>query len=413
MPDTSPNLVLPYLMPSQAQKHVTHNEALQLLDAVVQLTVEAFGATTPPASPAAGQVWALGPSPGGAWAGQGRRLAARIGGDWVFIDPLEGWRAWGRAEAELRVWRGTLWDRLPLQNLDGLGIASVYDTTNRLSVASPATLLTHAGGGHQLKINKAGPGQTASLLYQTDWSGRAEMGLSGGDNFSVKVSADGATWAEALVADRTTGRLRLPGGARLPDGDAETPALAFDNGSGVGLFRPASGQMGFATGGVQRALLGGTALQLDVPLTGAAVTASATDTTAGRVLRVGAGWPQLDATLYRQGNLLGTVSQSAGAPTGAVIERGSNGGGDYVRFADGTQICTATLTGSTSAAVGWTYPMAFAAAPCVTGTAQAAVLACVMLDSAPTASAASLSVRDKLDARRADPMRLMAVGRWF
>ena len=49
MPDTSPNLVLPYLMPSQAQKHVTHNEALQLLDAVVQLTVEAFGATTPPA----------------------------------------------------------------------------------------------------------------------------------------------------------------------------------------------------------------------------------------------------------------------------------------------------------------------------------------------------------------------------
>ena len=66
MPDTSPNLVLPYLMPSQAQKHVTHNEALQLLDAVVQLTVEAFGATTPPASPAAGQVWALGPAPGGA-----------------------------------------------------------------------------------------------------------------------------------------------------------------------------------------------------------------------------------------------------------------------------------------------------------------------------------------------------------
>jgi hypothetical protein len=407
MPDTSPNLVLPYLMPSQAQKHVTHNEALQLLDAVVQLTVEAFGATTPPARPAAGQVWALGPSPGGAWAGQGRRLAARIGGDWVFIDPLEGWRAWGRAEAELRVWRGTLWDRLPLQNLDGLGIASVYDTTNRLSVASPATLLTHAGGGHQLKINKAGPGQTASLLYQTDWSGRAEMGLAGGDNFSVKVSADGATWAEALVADRTTGRLRLP------DGDAETPALAFDNGSGVGLFRPDSGQMGFATGGVQRALLSGTALQLDVPLIGAAVTASAADTTAGRVLRVGAGWSQLDATLYRQGNLLGTVSQSAGAPTGAVIERGSNGGGDYVRFADGTKICTATLTRSTSAAVGWTYPMAFAAAPCVTGTAQAAVLACVMLDSAPAASVASLSVRDKLDARRADPMRLMAVGRWF
>jgi len=39
-------------------------------------------------------------------------------------------------------------------------------------------------------------------------------------------------------------------------------------------------------------------------------------------------------------NLVGTVSQSGGVPTGAVVERGSNANGDYVRFADGTQICT-------------------------------------------------------------------------
>lgn len=42
---------------------------------------------------------------------------------------------------------------------------------------------------------------------------------------------------------------------------------------------------------------------------------------------------------YDTGNLLGTVSQSGGVPTGAVIERGSNANGEYVRFADGTQIC--------------------------------------------------------------------------
>lgn len=413
MPETSPNLVLPYLMPSQAQKHVTHNEALQRLDLFVQLTVEAFGANLPPASPADGQVWALGPSPSGAWAGQGRKLAARIDGAWSFLDPLEGWRAWGRTEAELRIWRGTDWERLPLHNLDGLGIASAFDATNRLSVASPATLLTHAGAGHQLKINKAAAGETASLLYQSDFQGRAEIGLAGNDNFTLKVSADGSAWSEALVADRSTARARLPGGLRLPDGDAAAPALSFDNSTGVGLFRPASGQMGLAAGGVQRALLSGAALQLDVALTGTAVTASASDTTAGRVLRVGAGYQQLDATLYRQGNLLGTVSQSGGTPTGAVVERGSTANGDYMRFADGTQICTRAMAGATGAAVTWTYPMAFAAVPSVTGTAQATVLACVMLDAAPTASAATLSVRDKLDARRADTMRLMAVGRWF
>ncbi|MCG7624395.1 hypothetical protein [Epibacterium sp. Ofav1-8] len=47
------------------------------------------------------------------------------------------------------------------------------------------------------------------------------------------------------------------------------------------------------------------------------------------------GW----ARLIHAENLLGTVSQSGGTPTGAVIERGSNANGEYVRFADGTQIC--------------------------------------------------------------------------
>ena len=35
MTDTSSNLKLPFILPSQAQKHVTHNEALQILDALV------------------------------------------------------------------------------------------------------------------------------------------------------------------------------------------------------------------------------------------------------------------------------------------------------------------------------------------------------------------------------------------
>lgn len=49
--------------------------------------------------------------------------------------------------------------------------------------------------------------------------------------------------------------------------------------------------------------------------------------------------------MYTQGSILGTVSQSAGVPTGAIIERGSNANGEYVRFADGTQenICKVNI----------------------------------------------------------------------
>lgn len=61
-------------------------------------------------------------------------------------------------------------------------------------------------------------------------------------------------------------------------------------------------------------------------------------------------------------DIVGSVSQSGGVPTGGIIERGSNANGDYVRFADGTQICTNALTGSSSAGVSvtWTYPVSFA-----------------------------------------------------
>ena len=40
--------------------------------------------------------------------------------------------------------------------------------------------------------------------------------------------------------------------------------------------------------------------------------------------------------VYRQDNILGAVSQSSGLPTGAIIERGSNSDGEYVKFADGS-----------------------------------------------------------------------------
>ena len=336
MPDTSPNLALPYLLPAQAQKHVTHNEALQRLDAVTQLVVVAFGATTPPASPGVGLVWAVGSGATGDWAGKADKLALRVAGGWIFLDPLEGWRAWGRAETQLRVWRGAAWQALPLENLSGLGIATTSDATNRLSLVSPASLFSHAGAGHQMKINKAASGQTASMLFQSNWQGRAEFGLIGNDDFTLKVSADGSAWNDALTVARSTGAVALPAGATIAG------ALPFT-----------------------------------------------------------------------RANVLGTVSQAGGVPTGAVLQRASVANGYYIRLADGTQICSHTITASTTAAVTWTYPIAFSAVPTVTGTAQAAVLACVMLDAAPTATAATLSVRDKADVRRADVMRLTAIGRWF
>ena len=124
--------------------------------------------------------------------------------------------------------------------------------------------------------------------------------------------------------------------------------------------------------------------------------------------------PSADGHLIlHRGNILGTASQSAGVPTGAVIERGSNANGEYTRFADGSQVCNRSLVASVGGATNWTFPAAFAAAPVVSGAAVAAVLSVVVLETAPTATAASFSARDKADARRADTCHLLAIGRWF
>lgn len=219
MPDNSALLGLPYLLPSQAQKHVTHNEALRLLDILVQLSVAQTGAATPPADPAEGDIYGLGAAPTGAWAGQAGALAAWIDGAWLFVAPRPGWRAWDRAAGELRIWDGTGWV-LPAAapELDQLGINATADAVNRLAVASDATLFTHAGAGHQLKVNKAADGDTAALLFQSGFTGHAEMGLAGDTDFAVKVSADGGTWNTALSTEAASGAVTLPGGLRLGSG---------------------------------------------------------------------------------------------------------------------------------------------------------------------------------------------------
>ena len=106
MSNETPKLSLPFIMPAQAQKHVTHNEAIELLDMIVQLTLDSAAVIAPPSSPGEGQTWALGASPTGAWAGNGDMIASWRGGGWLFVTPQEGWMAVNLAMAPFLVLAG-------------------------------------------------------------------------------------------------------------------------------------------------------------------------------------------------------------------------------------------------------------------------------------------------------------------
>ncbi|UOA29033.1 DUF2793 domain-containing protein [Pseudosulfitobacter sp. DSM 107133] len=346
MSDTSPVLSLPFIQAAQSQKHVTHNEALRVLDAVVQLVVVTADQDTPPGAPEIGARYIVAEPGSGAWAGQAGNIAVWQEGGWFFVPPQTGWRAEVLSPAGAVVFDAATGWSAPAQTTQQLGINATADTTNRLSISAPATLLNHEGAGHQLKVNKAAAGDTASLLYQTGFSGRAEMGLAGDDDFAIKVSADGSGWQTALRADA------------------------------------ASGIVDFAQGA----------------------------TVAGQ-------------EVLSRGDLQGTVSQVGGAATGAVIERGSNASGDYVRFADGTQICTREVSGvDTDISAGaifrgsptsLDYPAAFASGTIVAGAGSSVNTGHIWVNGRATSTTSWAYTTFSYVARTGDTIALMAVGRWF
>lgn|GEM_PF-511742 len=120
MPDDSPNLGLPYLAAAQAQKHVTMNEALRRLDALVQPTIETRSLLAEPSAPTDGTAYILpiGKS-GTAWAAPAANsLALWQDGLWTFLTPKIGWQVFARDEKSILAFDGTAW--ITLAKLNGL-----------------------------------------------------------------------------------------------------------------------------------------------------------------------------------------------------------------------------------------------------------------------------------------------------
>ena len=363
MAETTGNLGLPLMVAGQAQKHITHNEALLILDLLVQGAVLDHDRSEPPAAPQEGACHIVAAGASGAWAGKQGQIAAFLNNGWLFLQPKAGWRLHLLSTQEALHFDGSIWRSTAQMaaRFDRLGLNATADGTNRLNLSAAASLFNHAGAGHQVKINKAAVAETASLLFQTGYAGRAEMGLTGADDFSIKVSADGTSFIEALRFSRSTG-------------------LAA----------------------------------------GEAVVQSASDVGAGRLLKVGAGYQQLDQSLYRRGNILGTVSQTAGQVSGALIERGSTGNGEYSRFADGTQMVwmkkSITPVASVVSTSAWTFPQPFVSAAAV-------VVQLSVQNATPSSEVISLSYANQTasgcdlklyrTSATATEIAAMAIGRWI
>lgn len=362
--DHSARLALPYLAAGQMQKHVTLNEALTRLDALVQTAVVSRTTTAQPATPDDGALWILPADATGAdWSQRPVGTLVRAeGGGWTGVGTGDGLVALVLDADELVVRQGEDWigfgARLgAVQNLTHLGIGTTADDTNAFAARLNAALWTaqeSAAGGTgdlRLTLNKEAAGDVLSLLFQSGYAGRAELGLVGDDDLRLKVSADGAGWHEAFAVDRVTGRTTFAQGAGrravtvlTANGSYAVPVwarsveailLGGGGGGGAGAFGASGSRFGGGgggAGGISRgewpAELIGATLTVVVGVGGAGGSAAAGSGGSGSVLYLG-GTALLVATGGGGGGLGSAVSGPAGT-AGAGVPNSNAGGASSV-----------------------------------------------------------------------------------
>ncbi|MBW4707188.1 DUF2793 domain-containing protein [Roseobacter sp. YSTF-M11] len=219
MADTSSSLSLPFIQPNQAQKHVTHNEALRILDVLTQLSVLADDQPTPPVSPTEGERYIVGDNGTDAWLGHDGDVALFENGLWQFFAPKGGWRAYVLNRETLIVHDGTDWidlDSAELQEIEafGLGMISLPATpfSAKLNAALWTALYQADGGDGSLisTVNKETSADDAGFIFQQDFATRALFGLFGSDNLRLATSADGLAFHDGLIVDAATGVVDQP-----------------------------------------------------------------------------------------------------------------------------------------------------------------------------------------------------------
>ncbi|MEM9426695.1 MAG: DUF2793 domain-containing protein [Pseudomonadota bacterium] len=198
MPDT-PKLGLPLVAPAQAQKHVTVNESLTRLDALVQLSLLSVGATVPPSSPDEGEAHGIGTSATGAWSGHEGRVAVFANGGWVFLTPEIGWQGWSGG---VRVqFDGAAWSE-GAGALTANGAGFVHRSVEVDHAVQSGAVSTVAG---VLPANAIVYGVTGRVLTAIGGATGFEIGVSGStDRYGSGIGTSAGAWLRGLTGSPLT-----------------------------------------------------------------------------------------------------------------------------------------------------------------------------------------------------------------
>jgi len=151
------------------------------------------------------------------------------------------------------------------------------------------------------------------------------------------------------------------------------------------------------------------------------------DTATGdEYLKVNGAWTKkTDLAALIRDLFVGTVSENEGVPTGAIIERGNNANGYYVKFADGTLISffenvTLSYFSVYVLSYTWTFPVSFITPPIILKTFEAAPLTAqmplVLYETDKSVSSAKIGALSRSGVYTSGSTQIIsvfAIGRWY
>ena len=191
-------LGLPLVQPSQAQKHVTVNEALTRIDALTQLTILSTSLQSPPAA-TEGDCYFVAPGGVNAWSGQDGTLALYLNGGWDFVSPGIGWHAWLVDLGTPAMFDGVDW-------VPGTGAISLNGaaTTARVIeidhdlMAGPSSATVPIIPAQSLVIGVTGIVLTAITGAATTW----QLGIGGvsPDRYGSGLGTAAGSWVRGLTS---------------------------------------------------------------------------------------------------------------------------------------------------------------------------------------------------------------------
>jgi len=197
MTETS-QLSLPLLSASQAQKHVTMNDALMRLDGLTQTVITSRGISLPPGGTLDGTIYAIPPGAVNAWAGHEGEVAIRANGGWVFAMPKAGWRAFILDEGlpathDGMDWRGGAVTMAPSGAGMSFGVAQIDHVVT--AGATSATAILIPSGAVLFGVTARVTGAITGSL--STW----QLGNAGApDRFGSGLGLGEGSWARGVLS---------------------------------------------------------------------------------------------------------------------------------------------------------------------------------------------------------------------